>query len=94
MDKYIEVADGHHKTAKQNGHIRIKMCDNNRKPFIATLHNILFAPDLCDRFFLIITFMSLGHNCLFHQEFCTGYLGAKENDAVTLPHSAQKNKDF
>ena len=28
-DKYIEVADGHHVTAKQKGQVRIRMCDDN-----------------------------------------------------------------
>ena len=28
-DKYIEVADGHHVTAKQKGQVRIQMCDDN-----------------------------------------------------------------
>ena len=37
-DKYIEVADGHHVTAKQKCQVRIQMCDNNRNSFIATLH--------------------------------------------------------
>ena len=37
-DKYIGVADGHHVTAKQNGQVKIQMCDDNGKPFIATLH--------------------------------------------------------
>ena len=50
-DKYIEVADGHHATAKQKGQLRIKMGDNNGKKFIETLHYILLAPDFCDRFF-------------------------------------------
>ena len=54
-DKYIEVADGHHVTAKQKGSVRIKICDNNGKKFIATLYNVLLAPDLCDRLFSIIT---------------------------------------
>ena len=45
-DKYIEVADVHHVTAKQKGQVRIKMCDNNGKPFIETLHNVLLAPYL------------------------------------------------
>ena len=40
-DKHIEVADGHHVTAKQKGQVQIKMCNNNRDPFIATLHNVL-----------------------------------------------------
>ena len=39
-DKYIEVSDGHHITAKQKGQVQMKMCDNNRDPFIATLHNV------------------------------------------------------
>ena len=50
-DKYIEVVDQHHVTAKQKGQVRIKMCDDNGNPFIATLHNVLLAPYLCDRLF-------------------------------------------
>ena len=48
-DKHIEVTDGHHVTAKQKGKVRIKMCDNNEYNFIATLQNVLLAPDLCDK---------------------------------------------
>ena len=72
-DKYIEVADRNHVTAKQNGQVRIKMCDDNRKTFIATLYNVLLAPDLCDRLFSIITLMNAVHTCLFHKGFswCT-----------------------
>ena len=29
MDKNIEVADGHHVTAKKKGQVRIKMCNYN-----------------------------------------------------------------
>ena len=45
-DKYIEVAYIHHVTAKQKGRVRIKMCENNGDYFIATLHNVLLAPQL------------------------------------------------
>ena len=38
--------------------------------------------------------MNLGHNCLFHKGFCMLYFGAKENNAVTLPHSAQRKHAF
>ena len=69
-DKYIEVADGHHITAKQKGQIRIQMCDDNGKTFIATLYNVLLAPDLCDMLFSIIKLMNAGHTCLFQQVFC------------------------
>ena len=51
MDKYIEVADRHHVTAKQKGQVQIQMCNNNGKPFIRTSHNIFLAPDLCDKLF-------------------------------------------
>ena len=85
--KHIEVADGHHVIAKQKEQVRIKMCDNNRDPFIATFHNILLATDLCNRLFSIITLMNPGHTCLFHKGFCTVYFGAKEKIVVTLPHS-------
>ena len=52
-DKFITVAVGHHITAKQKGSRRIKMCNDNRKTFVATLYNLLLAPDLCDRLFSI-----------------------------------------
>ena len=47
-DKYIKVADGHFVTSKQTGEVQIEMRDNNVKTFIATLYNLLFAPDFCD----------------------------------------------
>ena len=93
-DKYIEVADGHHVTAKQKGQVRIQMCDDNRKKFIATLYNVLLAPDLCDRLFSIIRLMNAGHTCLFHKGFCMVYFGADNRNAVTLPHSAQRKHAF
>ena len=46
MDKYFEVADGHHITAKQKGQVQIKICDDNGDTFIATLHNVFLSPDL------------------------------------------------
>ena len=47
-DKYIEVAYGYFVTSKQTGEVQIKMRDDNGKPFIATLYNVLLALDLCD----------------------------------------------
>ena len=32
--------------------------------------------------------------CLFHKGFCTVYVGAKEDNAVTLPHSAATKHAF
>ena len=56
--KHIKVADGHHVAAKQKVQVQIKMCNDNGDPFITTLHNVIFAPDLCDRLFYIITLMN------------------------------------
>ena len=70
------------------------MCDDNGKTCVATLYNVLLAPDLCDRLFSIITLMNAGHTCLFHKGFCTVYFGAKEDNAVTLPHSAVQKHAF
>ena len=53
-DKFIEVADGHHVTAKKRS-VRINFFGNNRETFIPTLYNVLLAPDLCVRLFSIIT---------------------------------------
>ena len=65
-DKYIAVADGLFVTEKQKGQVQIKICDDNRKYFIAELHNVLLAPDLYYRLFSIIRFMNSEHTCLFH----------------------------
>ena len=70
------------------------MCNDNGDTFIATLHNVLLAPDLCNRLFSIITLINLGHTYLFHKGFCTVYLGAKEKNTVKLPHSAQRKHAF
>ena len=68
-DKYIEVADGNHVTAKQKGQVRIKMSDVNGNPFIETLHNVLLAPELCGRLFSIITLMNSGILFFFKKGF-------------------------
>ena len=93
-DIYIEIADRHHVTEKQKGQVRIKVCDDNRKSFIATLQNLLLSPDLCDRLFSIVTLINSGHTCLFHKGFCTVYFVAKEKNSVTLPHSSQRKHAF
>ena len=77
-DKHIEVADRHHVMAKQKGQVQIKMCDDNEDTFIATLHNILMAPDIWDTLFSIIALMISGHTCLFHKGFCTMYSRAEK----------------
>ena len=58
------------------------------------LHKSGAKSKLCNRLFSIITLMNSGHTCLFHKGFCTVYFGAKENNAVTLPHSAQRKHAF
>ena len=93
-DKYIEVADVHHVTAKQKGQVRIQMCDDNGKTFIATLYNVLLAPDLCDRLFSIIALINAGNTCIYHKGFCTVHFRAEKKNEVTLPHSAQRKHDF
>ena len=84
----MKVSDGNHVTSNQKVKVKIKMCDDNRDTFIATLHNLILAPDICDRSFLIMTLISLGHNYLFQKGFLMVYLGEKEKKSVTLPHSA------
>ena len=94
MDKNIEVVDGHHVSAKQEGKTRIKMCNDNRDTFIATLHHFLLAPDICDRLFSIIKLMNLVRTFLFNRGLCTVYFGHREKNAVTLPHSAHRKHAF
>ena len=86
--------DGHQVTAKQKGQVQIKMCDDNGDPFIAMLHDVLLAPDLCNRLFSIIALTNSGHTCLFHKGFCTVYFVEQKNNAVTFPHSAQRKHAF
>ena len=70
------------------------MCNDNGKKFVANLYNVLLAPELCNRLFSIITLMNVGYTCLFHKGFCTLYFGAKEDNAVTLPHIAVRKHAF
>ena len=65
MDKHTEVVDGHHIMAKKKRQVQIKMWDENRYNFIAKLHNVLLAPDLCDVLFSIIMLVNLGHTFYF-----------------------------
>ena len=74
--------------------VRIKFCDDNRDTFITTLHNVLLAPDICDRLFSIITLINLGYTSLFQKGFCTVLSGDKEKNEVALPHSAQRKHAF
>ena len=76
-DKFIEVTDRHRVTAKQKESVRIQMFDDNGETVIATLYNVLLAPDLCDRLFSIITLMNAGHTCLFHKGVLHGLLRRK-----------------
>ena len=60
-DKYIEVADGNFITVKETGQVQITMCGDNGKPFVDSLYNILFAPDLYNRLFSIIVLINTVH---------------------------------
>ena len=93
-DKHIEVADGHHVTEKQKGQVQIKIYEDNGDTFIATLHNVLLTPDLCDSLFSIFRLMNLVHTCLLLKVIYTVYFGAKKKNTVTLPHSAQRKHEF
>ena len=61
-DKYIEVLYEHLITAKKTGEFQTKIPDDNGKPFIDMLYNVLIAPDFCNRLFSIIMLMNSGHN--------------------------------
>ena len=58
VDKHIKVADRHNIKAKQKGQVQKQMCNNNRDAFIATLHNVILAPDLCNELFFIVTLIN------------------------------------
>ena len=67
MDKHIEVEDRHQVNAKTKGQVKIKICYNNGGTFIATLHDVLFAPDIWYRLFSIIVLMNSGNASFFHK---------------------------
>ena len=94
MYKYLEVLDGHYVMAEKKGQVQLKMCDDNRDIFIATLDNLLLAPDLCNMLFSIIMLMNSVHTCLFQKGVCTVFFGDKKKNAVALPHIARKKHEF
>ena len=44
----MEFADENFITAVKKGERKIKMCDDNGKPFISKLYNVIFSQDLWD----------------------------------------------
>ena len=38
--------------------------------------------------------MNAGHTCVFHRGLCTVHFGSEKDNAVTLPHSAQRKHAF
>ena len=70
------------------------MHNDNGKTLIATLYNVLLAPELCDILFSIIMLMNAGHTCIFHRGFCTVYFRAEKKNELTLPLSAQRKHAF
>ena len=61
---------------------------------MATWHNLLLAPYLCDSLFSIIMLKNSVHTCLFHKAFCMVNFGNKEKNTVTLTHSVQRKHAF
>ena len=45
------------------------MCDNNVKPFIYALYNVLLAPHWYNWLFSIIMLMNMVHTCIFIKGF-------------------------
>ena len=70
------------------------MRGDNGKPFIDTLYNIRFAPDLCNWLFSIIVIINLVHTFLFCKVFCTVSFSVNEQNTVTLPHIVHKKQAF
>ena len=94
MDKHIEVADGHHVTEKKKGQVQIKFCDDNGDTFIATLHNVLLAPDMCNILLSIITLMNSKNTCLVHKGFCTVYFSDEQKMRLLCHIMHSKNMHF
>ena len=72
----------------------MKIRDDNGKHFIATLYNVLFAPDLCHQFFFIIMSMHFGHTYLFNKGFCVVLFGANQQNLTTILNSAKRKHAF
>ena len=80
--------------ANQKRQVQIRMWENNGNPFVVTLHNVLWAPDLCNSLCSIITLMHSGHTWLFHKEVFTVYFVDMNKNAVALPKISQKKHAF
>ena len=81
-------------TPGKMGEVKIKIRNDNGKPFIATLYIVLLAPYLRDQLFFIIKLINLVHPCLFHKEFCTIFFSDNDQNAVTLPQSTHIKHAF
>ena len=70
------------------------MCDNNGDTFIATLHKVILALDLCYRLSSIIVLIIWYILVYFIKGFTKMYFGAKEKNSVNSPQSAQRKHAF
>ena len=73
-DKYIEVADGNYIREKKKGQVQIRMLYYNGYPFIATFHNVLFAPDICNRLFFDYYINEFGKSFFISQRVLNGVI--------------------
>ena len=62
----------------------LKMCDNNGYLFIATLHNVLLAPDLCDRLFFNYYVNEIGTYLFITEWVLKGVLWSKQEKCVYI----------
>ena len=72
IDKYIEVEDSHLVTEKKTREVQIKMRNAYGKAFTATLYNVPFSPELCDKlfsiwFYLVLTNRTWRHYRIAHR---------------------------
>ena len=79
--------------SKKRVQAQIRMCGDNGDPFIATLHTVLLAPDLCDGLSLIIELMNSGHTFYLTKGFawCTSTIRRKMRRLCHIVHRENTN---
>ena len=83
----VIVADGHVIKVTKTGKIKIRMVDDDGKPLVATLHQVMYVPGLSRRLFSLTRFTEQGHTVSMRKnEICLRF-GEAQSPVTLVVHS-------
>jgi hypothetical protein len=83
----VIVADGHVIKVTKTGKIKIRMIDDDGKPLIATLQQVMYVPGLSRRLFSLTRFTEQGHTVFMRRNAICLRFGEAQSPVTLVVHS-------